>query len=183
MNVINLKPVAISPAILSFLENNNLIKTFSPSNKILRCKRKRGMVDTVYRSSPVFGTHKLICVKLRNSSKLRLNFHSDNEEFIIINNTNLIFKPLYLAIGLHKQDVFQKMINNKTLTNKDIMILRLKYNNPRTCIFTMLKETPHCELTEEGEGISPIFFVTEPTDLKMTKIKTCGYKFNIMFKK
>jgi hypothetical protein len=182
MNILNLHPVDITPSILSFLEKKNLIKTLTPSERIIRSKRKKGLVDTVYHTDKKFGTHKLICVKLRNSSKMRLNFHQDNEEFIIINNTKYKFKPLYLAIGLYKNKEFEDRIRQNRLTEKDILILRLKYNDTKTCIFTMLKETPHCELTEEGRaGMQPIFFVTEPTDLKMTKIKTNGYKLNVIF--
>ncbi len=177
MNIINLKPINITPSILSFLEKKNLVKTFNPSKRIICSKRKKGLVETVYSTDKRFGTHKLICVKLRNSSRMRLNSHPDNEEFIIINNTKYKFKPLYLAIGLCKHTEFEEKIKNKKLTEKDILILRLKYNDIKTCIFTMLKNTPHCELTEEGRtGMQPIFFVTEPTDLKMTKIKTNGYK-------
>ncbi len=179
MKIITLRPVEATEKILARLEKKGLIRTLRPTLKILKLgSRKKGGVDTIYSSSPKFGSHKLICVTKEDTHKISLNFHPDNEEFILINNTSLRFKPLYIIIGLHKYKEFKIRARNKRLNKNDFIVLRLKYNNHKTCIFTMLKGTPHCEATLPGRGKSPIFFVTEPSRLGMTHLNLSGYNLN-----
>ncbi|MFH1398014.1 MAG: hypothetical protein ABIH27_05660 [Candidatus Omnitrophota bacterium] len=176
MNTLKLKPVNITYQILCFLEERQLIRTLRPTLKILQNHSAGGMVDTIYTSASEFGSHKLICIGLSaNSTQIELNSHPDNEEFIIINNTFTKFKPLYMAIGLHKHNILEEKAKNKELTSNDIMLLRLKYNNTKTSIFTMLRDTPHCELTTKEEGTQPIFFVSEPSNLTMNYLKLPEY--------
>lgn len=183
MKTIRLKPIEVTPKILTRLEKKGLIRTFKPTQKILRLGvHKKGGVDTIYSSSPRFGSHKLICIAKEDSRKVSLNFHSDNEEFILINNTSLRFKPLYIVIGLHKYKEFKIRAVNKRLSKNDFIVLRLTYNDHRTCIFTMLKGTPHCEVTLPGKGRSPIFFVTEPSNLGMTHLNLSGYDLKLNLK-
>lgn len=176
MKTLVLKPVTVTAGILSGLERRGLIRTLKPTDKVLRCRDKRGTVDTIYSSSPRFGTHKLICIRLHDLDRIRLTSHGDNEEFIIIDADARIFKPLYLVMGLHKHAVLEKKARNAELTERDFMLLRLKYNDYRTSIFVMLKETPHCEISMPGEGKPPIFFVTEPSKLKINRLKLYGYR-------
>lgn len=177
MDILKLKPVNITYEILCFLETKQLVRTLRPTLKILQNHSAGGMVDTIYTSATEFGTHKLICVGLSaNSTQIELNSHPDNEEFIIINNTFTKFKPLYMAIGLHKHNILEEKAKNKELTSDDIMLLRLKYNDAKTSIFTMLKDTPHCELTTKEDGIHPIFFVSEPSNLTMNYLQIASYK-------
>ena len=61
--------------------------------------------------------------------------------------------------------IIENKAKNDTLTTNDILALELVYNNPKLSLFTMLKGTPHCEITKEDLGKPPIFFVTEPTNL------------------
>jgi hypothetical protein len=176
MDILKLKPVNITYEILCFLEEKQLIRTLRPTLKILQNHSLGGMVDTIYTSSSEFGSHKLICVGLSaDSTQIILNSHPDNEEFIIINNTFTKFKPLYMAIGLHKHNILEEKAKNKELTSDDIMLLRLKYNNAKTSIFTMLRDTPHCELTTKEEGTHPVFFVSEPSNLTMNYLTLSEY--------
>jgi hypothetical protein len=177
MKTIKLKPVNPSQRILTLLEERKLIRTLKPTKRLINAKSQRGSVETIYSSSLEFGSHKLICISL-NSAKVRLNSHPDNEEFIIVNNTRHKFRPVYIVIGLHKHALLEKKARQQILSQDDFIFLRLKYNDPKTCIFTMLKDTVHCELTFPGEGRSPIFFVTEPSRLKMRHLKLNGYKFS-----
>ncbi len=179
MTVIKVKPVTVTPEILDFLERRKLIKALRPPADLLDRKSKHCVVRKIYSTAPRFGTHKLICVNLNQTTKIILTSHPDNEEFIILNNTQKNFKPLYLIIGLHKDRLFEKLARNGKIEKKDVMVIKLKYNDPATCIFTMLKGTPHCEITSEGRGISPIFFVTEPDRLTMKTLDLFGYTFTL----
>ena len=178
MDTIKLKPVAVTSKILSFLEDRNLIRTLKPTRNVLDSKSQNGAIETVYSSAVEFGSHKLICVK-SSSAKIKLNSHPDNEEFIIINNTKEKFKPLYIAIGLYKHAIFEQKVKNSSLKPDDILLLKWRYNDPVISVFTMLKDTPHCEISLPGEGPSPIFFVAEPSKLIMRSIKTDNYNFEL----
>ncbi len=173
--ILRLKSQKISEKILKDLESKGLIKTLSAPVEVLNCNLPKGMVKTIYTTKEEYGSHKLICVKC-NSSEINLNSHPDNEEFLMFNNSDLVFNPLYIIIALEKNNILQKKIKNCTLTADDFIVLELKYNDPRVSIFTMLKGTCHCEFTFPGKGISPVFFVTEPSRLEMFKNKLCGYQ-------
>ncbi len=178
MKTIRLKPVKATEKILTRLEKKSLIRTFKPTPKILKLGyRKKGGVDTVYSSSPRFGSHKLICIRQDDFSEIALTYHDDNEEFLIINSTPLKFKPFYIVIGTHKRHEFERKARNKKLSEKDIVILKLRYNDPATSVFTMLKDTPHCQITRPGKGRPPIFFVTEPSALTGGIVRLPGYRF------
>ncbi|RJP27929.1 MAG: hypothetical protein C4533_05465 [Candidatus Omnitrophota bacterium] len=177
MPVIKLKPVKVSRKLFKLLERRKLIKTFSPSNKVLNVKPGHGYVDTVYACSEEYGPHKLICVGL-NSSKIRLASHPDKEDFILINNIRKS-KPLYIVIGLYKHDIIQNKVKSGKLTAKDFIMLNIKHNDIHTCVFTMLEGTVHWEATTKGRGNSPFFFVTEPARLRMDFIDLCEYKVEI----
>ena len=178
MKTITLSPAEATEKILARLEKKGLIRTFRPTPKILKLGyRKKGGVDTIYSSSPRFGSHKLICIRQDDFLEIALTYHDDNEEFLIMNSTPLKFKPFYIVIGLHKRREFEEKARNKSLSEKDIIVIRFKYNDPATSIFTMLKDTPHCQITKPGRGRPPIFFVTEPSRLTGGLVRLPGYKF------
>ncbi|MGE4357314.1 MAG: hypothetical protein AB7E08_02015 [Candidatus Omnitrophota bacterium] len=175
MSEIRLVPQEVNSRILSFLEKRKLLRLLRPPRRGNRYGKKGCFVDKIYTTSPRFGTHKLICVTL-NTSEIRLNSHPDNEEFILINSNHHIFKPLYLLLALHKHKVLEEKIRRRNLSEKDFILLRLKYNSPETSVFTLLKNTVHCEVTLGGRGSPPIFFVTEPSRLTADYINLEGYK-------
>jgi hypothetical protein len=179
MKTIKLKPVDVTNKLLLRLEKKGLVRTLRPTAKVLRRKHKDGMVDTIYSSPVEHGTHKLICVRSDNAARLTLNSHPHNEEFIIINNTGLKLKPVCMIIGLSKHKEIERKARAGKLAAKDFLMLRLKYNDHKTCIFTMLKDTLHCEISEPGKGRPSIFFVSEPTNLPMHHIDLAGYTIKV----
>lgn len=177
MKALRLKPINVTDKILLRLERRGLIRTLRPTAKILRRTSRDGLVDTVYSSPVEHGTHKLICVRSDNAGRIMLNSHPHHEEFMLINNTGLKLKPVLMLIGLHKHKEIERKAKAGSLTAGDFILLRLKYNDYKTCVFTMLKDSPHCELSEPGPGRPSIFFVSEPTDLPMHNVDTAGYSF------
>jgi hypothetical protein len=177
VKTIRLKPMNITGKILLRLEKKGLIRTLKPTAKILRRTAKNGLVDTIYSSPVEHGTHKLICVRSDNGGRIALNSHPHNEEFIVINNTGLKLKPVLMAIALSKYRDIERKARKGRLASKDFLLLRLKYNDHKTCVFTMLKDTPHCEMSEPGRGRPSIFFVSEPTNLPMRYLDMAGYTF------
>ncbi len=178
MKLLKLKPKKLTLRTMILLEKKGLIKRFKPTKNVLEVKKGKDAVDILYTTSTKFGSHKLICVG-KNFTKIQLNTHPDNEDFIIFNPTNYKFKPLYLIIGLNKYKIIEKKAKNNTLTSKDILAIELVYNNPKLSLFTMLKGTPHCEITVEGKRKHPIFFVTEPTKLTWHILDIQDYKLEL----
>jgi len=177
--IITLKPKDVTPSLLFILEKKGLIRTLWPTKKVLACRSEKGTVDTLYSSSPQYGSHKLICVRLHRLKTIKLTVHPDNEEFIIFNLTPKKFKPLCLVVGMHKFKTLEQKARKGILSENDFMVLRLRYNDPQTSFFIMLKETPHCEVSLPGKEESPIFFVTEPSRLKLHPLKLNGYRLRL----
>ncbi|MCM8784502.1 MAG: hypothetical protein NC818_07075 [Candidatus Omnitrophica bacterium] len=175
MSEIKLIPREGDAEVFSLLEKRGLIRLLRPPKMKNRRQKTGCFIDKIYTTSPRFGTHKLICVTL-NTQEVKLNSHPDNEEFILINPDHYVFKPLYLILALHKNKILEKKIKDKKLSSKDFIVLRLKYNCPQTSIFTLLKDTVHCEVTLDGEGRPPIFFVAEPSRLTACYLNLDGYK-------
>ena len=179
MKTIKLKPVNVTEKILLRLEKKGLIRTLRPTDKVLRSTAKHGLVDTIYSSPGGYGTHKLICVRSDNDGKINLNSHPHNEEFILINTTGLKLKPVVMVIALSKYGDIERKAGKGRLTSRDFIFLRLKYNDHGTCVFTMLKDTPHCEVSPPVKGESPIFFVTEPSKLKINRLRLHEYRLTL----
>ena len=179
MEVLKLRPVNITHEVLSELEKKNLVRTLTPTPKVLKVKPGHCVVDKIYSSYHRFGTHKLICVG-KNETRIRLTSHPDNEEFIFINTMRRSFKPLYLIIALHKDRALESKAKNNNLTSKDFLALRLRYNDPKTSVFTIFKNTPHCEVTIAGNHhMHPIFFVAEPNNFEMGFVKMHNYSLQL----
>lgn len=178
MIILKLTPQNADFRILALLERKNLIRTFSPPKKVLASQAKNGAMQTIYRSHHRWGTHKLICVK-KNSPEIKLNFHPENEEFILINNNGAKFRPLCIIIGLLKQKELARKLKKGLLGEEDFIALRFQHNDHKTCVFTMLRDTVHCEAVLPGPGQGPVFFVAEPSRLKLFSFETAGYKLEI----
>jgi len=84
-----------------------------------------------------------------------------------------------MIIGLHKYEIMRFRADTGTLTESDFMALTLKYNDPAVSIFTMLRDTVHFEIAARGRRQSPVFFVTEPSRLRLCPARLPGYRFEL----
>ncbi|HLD30450.1 MAG TPA: hypothetical protein VJC03_08905, partial [bacterium] len=147
--------------------------------KVRKVKPGKDVVETLYISRPEYGSHKLICVG-KNMTELNLTSHPDNEEFILIDpERTKKDKPLILVVGLWKDTVLEKKARAGKLAEKDILAIRVKYNNPELSLFTMLAGAPHWEATLPGKGTAPAFFVTEPSRLGMKYLDLGSYRLEL----
>ncbi|MGE5309195.1 MAG: hypothetical protein ACM3OC_08930 [Deltaproteobacteria bacterium] len=178
MRTIRLTPRDADSRTLSLLEQRALIKTLAPTPKISRLPHGAAAADAVYSSAPRFGGHKLLCVR-PDSDRVKLNSHPDNEEFILIDPSGARGRPLYMLVGLSPHAVLEKKAQAGTLSEKDFVLLRMKFNDSRASVFTMLKDTVHCEIVFPGTGKAPVFFVTEPARLPMDLLRLPGYSFQL----
>ncbi|MCL2484663.1 MAG: hypothetical protein FWF00_02815 [Endomicrobia bacterium] len=173
-----LNPVKANLKLFENLEKKKLIKLIKPSKAAITTKTKTGAVSRFYTSKPEYGTHTLMCVGKRNQN-IRLSWHEDNEDFILINPSGLKFKPLYLIVSLFKKTKFLKKFYSGKLTSKDLLAIELEFNNPKLSFWTMLKHTVHCEITNDEREQHPVFFVTESSKLKDHKLTTKIYDITL----
>ncbi len=173
MKELLLTPVRFTPAVAAMLERRKLIRLLKPTPKINACRKKGGMLDMVYASSPRFGSHALACIRCCWGN-LGLNSHPDNEEFIFMHPQPGQFKPIYMVFGLQKHGQLQKKARAGRLSGKDFLAVEIPYNDPRLSIFTVFKDTLHCEFVPAGRKPSPIFYVTEPSRLPMRWFDSAG---------
>lgn len=160
---IQLKAELVTVELLSKLDEMKLIKVFHPTAKTLSAPAGENIAEELYVSEERFGPHKLIAVGI-NKDKVRLGVHPDNEEFLIpLHGTDV--KPVYLLICHLKEKELREKDKAGMLDASDFTCLDM-YTAPRGAeMFTMLKDTIHCELTVPGEGKLGCFYVTEPRDL------------------
>ncbi len=178
MITLKLKPQNASFKLLASLAEKNLIRTLEPPKKVLASSSSNGAMQTIYCARQRWGGHKLICVK-KNSLSVKLNFHPENEEFILINNNGTKFRPLCIIMGLLKQKQLRSKFEKGKISENDFMAVVFAHNDHKTCIFTMLKDTVHCEVALPGPGEGPVFFVAEPSRLKLNNFKTKGYEIKV----
>jgi len=173
-----LKPVKAAEALFEDFEKRKLIKLLRPSKAAIETRTKTGAVSRFYTSRKEFGAHTLMSVGKR-TTEIRLSYHGDNEDFILLNPLGLKFKKLYLVVSfLKKNDFLKKFVSGK-LGEKDLTAVELEFNNPKLSFFTMLKHTVHCEVTDNSEGQHPVFFVSEPSALKDNKLSRKLYDIRI----
>lgn len=172
-----LRPQKITSSILADLERRERIKLLRAPRSISEAPQADA-VDVLYVSAPDSGAHKLICVR-KNQTNIRLTTHSENEEVIFLKAPDALFKPLYLIISLLPENELLKKNATGSLADDDILALEVVYNDPQTLFFTILKGTPHCEITVQGNDPAPIFFVTEPADITMRYVDLNGISFKL----
>lgn len=177
-----LTPLKASLSLFLDLEKKKLIRLIRPDRKTLETKTKTGAVSRFYTSSRESGTHTLMSVGKRTET-VKLSCHDGNEDFLLINPSGLKFKKLYLVISLYKKNALLKKIASQTLSSGDFLAVELKFNDPELSFFIMLKNTVHCELTCGGSGQHPVFFVSEPSNLKNGTIKTKNYNIRLLTEK
>ena len=174
-----LKPVKASLKLFEELESKKLIRLLRPTQKTVNTRTKTGAVSRIYVSSEKYGSHLLMCVGKRTTD-IRLSYHDDNEDFILLNPLNLKFKKLYLILSLLKKNKFLRKFYSKKLENKDLIAVELEFNNPLLSFFTMLKGSVHCEITDNSKGRQhPVFFVSEPSRLKDNKLTRSLYNIKL----
>lgn len=172
-----LKPQKASVRLFDLLEKKKLIKTLKPSRSALETKTRTGAVSRFYTSNPKSGSHTLMCVGKR-ATEIKLSWHEDNEDFILLNPLDIKFKKLFLVLSVLKKKDFLKKFNSGALCAKDLIAAELEFNNPKLSFFTMLKNTVHCEITDNANGRHPVFFVSEPSKLKDFKLPSKLYNIH-----
>ena len=177
--LIELEPREMTPSVMQDLEDRGLIIRLSPGHHSAKPDPGKSGDLPLYIANESMGPHKLIVATIDSSDPVEnFGFHLENEEFLLIGEEYT--KPLYLTISLHQISILNQKIINHTLSAADFVTLMVKFNDPHTSFFTMLKNVPHGESTILGPGKSASFYVTEPRDMKINRVDFLDYKIQIL---
>ena len=175
--ILKIKCVEMTVAIMKELESKGLIIRLCPSNHRLSVEKGEGKGNYIYESDKKFGGHSLINVSIDNMYFDSFGSHPDNEEIIFLGGENE--KQMYLLIALFDNEEFFKRVNSKTISSNDFVCLKVKYNDPYVSFFTMLKNIPHGEAVKEENRLPATFYVTEPSEMPLIKSDLKDYYFEI----
>jgi hypothetical protein len=171
------KPVKATESLMAFLEEKKVITRICPGHDQLNTLKGESRCETVYSTNPQFGSHKLICVTINTSEPGNFMYHSDKEDFMLIDKLGT--EELILTVSLsHKDELIQK-INANTLSAEDFVSVICEMNNPYLGFFTMNPYYPHVETCREPSENPPSFYVGEPRDLDENLIDFKSYQLTI----
>ena len=163
MIIVVLEPQAATPELFRQLDQQGLIRLFTPLPATMHPAEDENLAASIYESAEAFGPHKLISVGV-NRTTVRLGVHPENEEFLLPPYGAEV-KPLYLIICHLAEDEVRRRDAQHSLQAGDFTCVSL-YPSPRGAeMFTMPAGVVHCEATLPGAGAIGCFFVTESRDL------------------
>lgn len=157
------QPIKATEEIMKFLEQSGVITRICPGHNPLETPRGKASCETVYATDPKFGPHKLISVTINTTEPKNFLYHSDKEDFMLIDRPGT--RELILTVCLcHKDELKQKLKNN-TISAEDFMSVVCEKNNPYLSFFTMNPYYAHVETCKAPSENPPSFYVGEPRDL------------------
>jgi hypothetical protein len=171
--IIPLSPAAMTGEVMQALEDQGLIIRLGPGLHATTAGEGRTVDRPLYEPAEGYGPHKLIAVTVNSHDLAEFGTHPDNEEFLLIGEPDC--RPLYLVLALHRREELERIMRERALSAADFLALRVRYNDPRSSFFVMLKHTPHSEATNPGPGRPPSFYVTESRDLPTERLDLRGY--------
>jgi len=177
MKNVKIKAQRIDRETLESLHARGLIVLLKPTDDIAANPQKDG-VSTIYSSRNESGSHKLICVR-KAQTEIVMTVHDESEEVLFVGNDTGA-RPLYLILGLCSVADFEAKALSCDLCDDDLLALEIDYTNCECLVFSIPPTTPHCEVTVAGDAPAPIFFVTEPTDIKMRNVSSGSYVFELI---
>lgn len=168
-----IEPVDNSIKVMEQLEEFGVITLLGPGRHCLDVNANSSDYETMYSAKEKFGPHKLICVTINSTEPTNFLYHSDIEDFMLIDRVGT--EDLILTISLVKQSVLNEKINNGTISKNDFISLKCKKNDPYTSFFSMNKFYPHVETVLKSTSNPPSFYVGESRDLDENLIDFKNY--------
>lgn len=172
-----LTPVEASVDVMMALESKGVIRRISPGKDTLEVARGQSRWMEIYSARERFGPHKLIAVTINSAQPKGFSYHSDPEDFLLIDREDA--KGLILTVALCQHSELEAKITAGTLRAEDFMAIRCKANDPELSFFTMNGGYAHVETcTAESEN-PPSFYVTESRHLDENPVDFGEYRIRI----
>ncbi len=175
---ITVKPVKATEEIMAFLEEKRVITRICPGHDPLMTREGESRCETVYSTDSRFGPHKLICVTINTTEPRNFMYHSDKEDFMLIDKPGMT--GLILTVSLAAKDELILKIEAGTLSADDFLSIICEVNNPYLSFFTMNPYYPHVETCVTPSDTPPSFYVGEPRDLDENLMDLRGYQLEIV---
>lgn len=172
-----IKPVKATEELMSFLEEKKVITRICPRHNQLNTQKGESGYKDLYSTDPRFGPHKLIYVTINNMEPRNFAYHSDREDFMLIDKPKTT--ELILTVSLCLKDELIKKIETNTLAAEDFVSVICEMNNPYLSFFTMNAYYPHVETCRVPSDNPPSFYVGEPRDLDENPINFKDYQLAI----
>ncbi|GAU77871.1 hypothetical protein [Fusibacter sp. 3D3] len=172
-----LEPIPVTEEILLNLENRGIINRICPGHDPLSVQLGESKFDTVYQTDAKWGPHKLICVTINKAEPVNFLFHSDREDFMLIDFEDTA--PLVLTMCLHSKDILNDKIQSGTLSEQDFISIICAKNHLFFSFFTMNPYFAHVETCLSESDKPPSFYVSEPRDLDENLIDLGKYTLEI----
>lgn len=179
--VITIKPVDATAEIMAFLEDKGVIRRLLPGRDRLKVEPGDSKWREIYAAQDRFGPHKLIAVTINREQPQALAYHSDAEDFMLIDSPDAA--DLILTVALVPYDKLQEKIRENTVSQEDFMALRCRANDPLTSFFTMNPYYAHVETCGHVSDCPPSFYVAESRHLDENAIDFKGYQLIIQNQK
>jgi hypothetical protein len=171
------KPVKATEKLMEFLEGRGVITRICPGHDHLVTAKGEARNETVYSTEPRFGPHKLICVTINTTEPRNFMYHSDKEDFMLIDKQGA--EELILTMGLLHKDELNRRIEEGIISAEDFISIICEANDPYLSFFTMNPYYPHVETCRVTSDNPPSFYVGEPRDLDENLIDLKGYQLTI----
>ena len=160
-----LSPVDMDRDAMIRLEKLGLIHRLSPGNDTAGPVKGDNLGRSLYESDPRLGGHKLIVATIDSPTLRYFGCHVDCEDVWLIGSPD--YRPLYFVFAIPLWDEFNRKAAAGSLTADDFICLRARYNDPEASFFVVNKLAVHGEFVPPGPGVSPSFYVTEPTNMRI----------------
>lgn len=171
------KPVVVTEELMEYLEEKKVITRICPGHDPLDTAKGEARCETVYSTDFRFGPHKLICVTINTSEPRNFMYHSDKEDFMLIDKPGTA--ELILTVSLLHKDELNRKVEAGTLSIEDFVSMVCKANDPYLSFFTMNPYYPHVETCRVPSENPPSFYVGEPRDLDENLIDFKRYQLTI----
>ncbi len=158
-----LKPVTATSEVMALLEAKGVIRRIAPGKDVLAVEKGQSRWVEIYSAGELFGPHKLIAVTINSRVPKHLSFHSDPEDFMLIDRQGGAELILTVALCQHRE--LKVKIGAGTLSAEDFMAIRCIPNHPELSFFTMNPYFAHVETCSAESDNPPSFYVGESRDL------------------
>ncbi len=172
-----LKSVEATVEVMEALEAAGVIRRICPGKDVLAVEKGQSRWVELYSAQERFGPHKLIVVTINCTEPRNFSYHSDPEDFMLIDR--VAEADLILTVALCPYEALAGKIAARTLSAADFMAIQCRANDPELSFFTMNPFFPHVETCSVESDQPPSFYVAESKHLDENPVDFGVYRIHI----